>query len=312
MHPSWPTPEAIAVLAARVPQLVRFGTSSWTYPEWRGLIYQHDYPAGSPAAKRLAEYARWPLARTVGIDSFLYRPPSDATLREYAEALPPGFQCVSKVWEDVTARRFNSPRDGARRGQLNTDWLNAQLFVDKVLGPMREHFSQHLGPLVFELQAIEERDKGAPGQFVHALDQFLGALPADCQYAVEVRNPEFLSPPYFTVLRQHGVAHVFNSWTRMPPVGEQLSLHDSITADFIVARILNRPGRTFDQAVKAFKPYTHIQDENPQLRNDLVALARTAINLRIPAQIIIGNRAEGCSPLTIAAVARMLVDAVAA
>jgi uncharacterized protein YecE (DUF72 family) len=311
MHPGWPTPEEIALLAPRVPPLVRFGTSSWTYPEWQGLIYQLHYPTKSPAAKRLAEYARWPLARTVGIDSFLYDPPSEATLREYAEALPPRFQCVSKVWDRVTARRF-SPRDHARGGQLNTDWLNAKLFVDEVLGPMREHFSQHLGPLVFELQAIEERDKGTPGQFVHALDQFLGALPTDSQYAVEVRNPEFLSPPYFTVLRQHGVAHVFNSWTRMPPVGEQLALHDSITADFIVARILNRPGRTFQQAVDAFRPYTHIQDENPKLRNDLVALARTAINLRIPAQVIIGNRVEGCSPLTIAAVARMLVDAIAA
>jgi uncharacterized protein YecE (DUF72 family) len=311
MHQSWPTPEEIAALAAQVPPLVRFGTSSWTYPGWKGLIYHDDFPAKHAAARQLAEYARWPLARTVGIDSFFYRPPSAATLAAYAAALPPGFRCVSKVWDRITAHSFNSPRETVRRGERNPDWLNVQLFVDEVLGPMREHFGQHLGPLVFEFQAIGERDGCTPGQFVQALDRFLGALPTDAQYAVEVRNAEFLSPPYFSVLRQHGVAHVFNSWTRMPPIGEQLLLHESITADFIVARALLRPGRTYAAAVDAFAPYDHIREVNLGLREDLVALARTAINLRIPAYVIANNRAEGCSPLTIAAVAQMLVDAIA-
>ena len=94
----------------------------------------------------------------------------------------------------------------------------------------------------------------------------------------------------------------------MPSIGEQLLLHDSITAGMVVARALLRPGRGYAQAVDAFAPYDRIQDENGALRADLVALARTAINLRIPAYVIVNNRAEGCSPLTIAAVAAMLLD----
>jgi uncharacterized protein YecE (DUF72 family) len=309
MHPSWPSPQDIAALAEQVPPLVHFGTSSWTYPGWKGLIYQRDYPAAGAVSRQLAEYARWPLARTVGVDSFFYRPPSIATLTAYARALPPGFRCASKVWDRITARTFNSPRDAAHHGEQNPDWLNAPLFIAEVLDPMRAHFADHLGPLVFEFQAITDREEFPAAQFVRALDAFFGTLPIGVQYAVEVRNPEFLVPAYFAVLREHGVAHVFSSWTGMPPIGEQLLLHESITADFVIARALNRPGRTFAQAVAAFEPYDHIQDENAGLRNDLVALARTAINLRIPAQVIIGNRAEGCSPLTIAAVAQMLVDA---
>jgi uncharacterized protein YecE (DUF72 family) len=305
---TWPTPEEVASLASRVPELVRFGTSSWTYPGWKGLIYQRDYPATGAVAKQLGEYARWPLVRTVGIDSFFYRPPSAATLESYAAVLPPDFRCVSKVWERITAHTFNSPRDPTRRGERNPDWLNARLFVDEVLDPMRAHFGEHLGPLVFEFQAIATRDACAPDQFAQALDRFFGALPTGVSYAVEVRNPEFLAPGYFAVLRDHGVAHVFNAWTRMPPIGEQLLMHESITADFVVARALLRPGRTYAQAVDAFAPYDHIQEENPALRRDLVALARTAINLRIPAYVIANNRAEGCSPLTIAGVARMLVE----
>jgi uncharacterized protein YecE (DUF72 family) len=306
MHPSWPTPEEIAALAARVPPLVRFGTSSWTYPGWKGLVYQRNYRATGAVASQLAEYARWPLFRTVGIDSFFYRPPSIATLTSYAAALPPDFRCVSKVWDRITAHAFNSPRDAAHHGERNPDWLNPQLFINEVLDPMREHFGDHLGPLVFEFQVISKREECSTEQFIQALDRFFSAMPGGVPYAVEVRNPEFLSPGYFAVLREHGVAHVFNAWTRMPSIGEQLLLHDSITAEFIVTRALLRPGRTYAQAVDAFTPYDHIQDENPALRGDLVALARTALNLRIPAYVIANNRAEGCSPLTIAAVAQIL------
>lgn len=308
MHPDWPTPEAIAALAARVPSLVRLGTSSWTYPGWRGLVYHQDYPATGAVAKQLAEYARWPLFRTVGIDSFFYRPPSAATLESYAAALPPEFRCVAKVWDRITAHTFNSPRKPEHRGERNPDWLDPKLFIAKVLDPMRQHFGDHLGPLMFEFQAISRGEACSLEQFVQSLDRFLDALPGGVAYAVEVRNPEFLSPAYFAVLREHRVAHVFNAWTRMPAIGEQLLLHESITTDFVVARALLRPGRTYANAVDAFAPYDRIREKNPILRADLVALARTAINLRIPAYVIANNRAEGCSPLTIAAVAQLLTE----
>lgn len=306
MHPSWPTTDQVHALAAAVPPLIRFGTSSWTYPGWTGLIYEKEYPATGASARMLAEYARWPLFRTVGIDSFFYRPATPKVLRDYAEALPAGFPCVSKVWDRITAHTFANPREKARWGEANPDWLNAELFQNEVLGPMQEHFAGHLGPLVFEFQAIARKDNVSGADFAGHLDRFFSALPTDVPYAVELRNREYLGDEYFAVLRQHGVGHVFNAWTRMPAIGEQLLLHDAVTAPFIVARALLRPGRSYAQAVDAFAPYDHVQDENPSLRADLAALAKTALELRIPAYLIVNNRAEGCAPLTIMAVAERL------
>lgn len=305
-HPSWPSPDDVARLAAGVPELIHFGTSTWTYPGWTGLVYQREYPATGASAAMLGEYARWPLFRTVGIDSFFYRPPSAKTLAEYAAVLPPGFPCLSKVWERITAHTFANPRDKARWGERNPDWLNADLFRRDVLEPMQQHFADHLGPLIFEFQAIAKKTGMKPADFAQALDRFFGALPVGPRYAVEIRNEDFLSEEYFAVLRTHGVAHVFASWTRMPSIGEQLVLHDAITAPFIVSRALLRPGRSYAQAVDAFAPYDRIQDENPSLRADLVALARAALEMRVPAYLIVNNRAEGCAPLTIAAVAERL------
>lgn len=308
MHPSWPSRAELDALAPRIPELLRFGTSTWTYPGWVGLVYEKPYRATGDTAKMLAEYARWPLFRTVGVDSFFYAPPSPKTLAGYAAALPAGFQCLTKVWDRITAHTFTSPKEKARWGQRNPDFLNADLFLHEVLAPMREHFGAHMGPLVFEFQTIAAKDGMPPAAFAAALDAFLGKLPTDVRFAVEVRNEEYLAPEHFAVLRLHNVAHVFSSWTRMPAIGEQLLLHDAITADFVVMRALNRPGRTFQQAVEALAPYDHVQDENPPLRADIVALAKTALELRIPAYLLVGNRAEGCSPLTIAAVVKRLLQ----
>jgi uncharacterized protein YecE (DUF72 family) len=148
----------------------------------------------------------------------------------------------------------------------------------------------------------------SPAEFAERLDRFFGELPAGGPWAVEIRNPEYLTPAYFAVLREHGVAHVFNSWTRMPSIGEQLALADSVTGPFIICRALLRPGRLYADAVEAFSPYDRIRDEQPALRADLVSLVRTAIALRLPAYVIANNRAEGSAPLTIIAVARMLID----
>ena len=119
---------------------------------------------------------------------------------------------------------------------------------------------------MFEFQAIGRGSGMGPEQFASRLDEFFSALPREGMYAVEIRNEEFLTPMYFAVLREHGVAHVFNSWTRMPPIGDQLDLPGSLSAPFIVARALLQQGRTYDEAVDAFAPYDRIQDPSPALR----------------------------------------------
>jgi uncharacterized protein YecE (DUF72 family) len=92
------TREELDRLAERIPPLVRFGTSSWNYPEWQGLVYHQDYQGKGASTRMLEEYSAFPLFRTVGIDSSFYAPPTEEVLRGYAERLPPGFPCVSKVW----------------------------------------------------------------------------------------------------------------------------------------------------------------------------------------------------------------------
>ncbi len=298
----------LRALAARIPAGVRFGASSWNYPGWRNLVYHREYEPRGASARMLDEYAAFPLFRTVGIDSSFYAPPSEATFEAYAEHLPAGFPCVSKVWNQITVHTFSKAQDKARAGQLNPDFLSPEVFLEAVHEPYRRYFADHAGPFVFEFQAIDRHGGFTPEAFAARLDEFFEALPRDAMYAVEIRNEEFLTPMYFAVLREHGVAHVFNSWTRMPSIGDQLDLPGSLSGPFLVARALLRPGRRYDEAVDIFAPYDRIREPHPPLRRDLARLVETAVRTRIPAYLLVNNRAEGSAPLTIAEVAKLLPE----
>lgn len=292
-------------LAHALPPTVRLGTSTWTYDGWAGDVYHRRYRGPEPA-KRLEEYARYPLFRTVGIDSAFYDPPSVQELQAYARALPPQFPCVSKVWDRITAKRLgqDAPQPGLA-GMRNPDFLNAGLFKDAVLGPYDRVFRDHAACFVFEFQAMRGKDLPDPLAWADQLDAFLAALPADFRYAVELRNPELLTDLHGAVLRRHGVAHVLNSWTEMPSIGEQLDMPWTFPAAFTVARALLKPGRRYADAVKQFQPYDRIQEPLPALRHDLVRLIAEAQRRRIEAFILANNRAEGNAPGTIREVARL-------
>jgi hypothetical protein len=52
-------------------------------------------------------------------------------------------------------------------------------------------------------------------------------------------NRKWLGPEYLGTLQKHGVAHVYNNWTDMPSVGEQLGVVGEQRVDtFSVARFL--------------------------------------------------------------------------
>jgi hypothetical protein len=53
----------------------------------------------------------------------------------------------------------------------------------------------------------------------------------------------------------------------MPPVSEQMAMQKSRTnQDLIAARFLLKPGRRYEEAVKAFQPYDRTHEVNEEAR----------------------------------------------
>jgi uncharacterized protein YecE (DUF72 family) len=283
---------------------VRFGTSSWAYEGWQGLVYHRTYPKSRFSQDTLAEYAAYstngaPLFQTVGIDHSFYRPAGAKQLTHYAAQVPDSFRFCSKVWEEITIPAYaNLPRYGAKAGKPNPRFLDAEAFRDLVLSPAQEGLGTKLGPLIFEFQ----RWGTDSNSFLDQLDRFLERLPPGPPYATEVRNPALLNTRYRDILKAHGVAHVYNHWTAMPPLVDQhRRLEESFTAPHVVVRLLTPLGLKYETAVERYKPYDRIIQPQPKMRQDTVELARQAVREGRSTYILVNNRSEGCSPLTVQA-----------
>jgi len=289
-----------------LPDTIRFGTSSWAYEGWQGQIYRQAYPKNRFARDCLREYAAYEyggrrLFRTVGVDHSFYRPPTAAQWAALSEQVPEDFRICSKVWEELTIPAYaDLPRYGAKAGRPNQRFLDAALFAEMVLAPLREGLGERAGPLIFEFQ----RTGLQLGTFVPALDRFLAALPDSQPYAVEIRHPPILGPRYADMLRAHRVAHVYNHWTAMPALAAQhAALGRRFLAPFAVVRLLTPLGVAHADAVRRYAPYNRLVAPQPRMRTDVLALIRQAVEDGVALYVLANNRAEGNAPSTIQAIA---------
>jgi uncharacterized protein YecE (DUF72 family) len=276
------------------------GTSSWKYPGWLGQIYSPErYRArGRFSQKRfeaecLREYAE--TFPTVCGDFAFYQFPTPAFWARLFASAPPPFEFAFKVPEQITVPRFPShTRYGPRAGEVNPDFLSIETLAALFCEPLSPYQVQ-VGVLIFEFGTFAKERMPSVDVLIELLDPFLAALPRPFRYAVEIRNSEFLTASYFACLARHNVAHVFNSWTRMPALTSQILLPHAFTADFTVVRALLRPGRSYEEAVKRFAPYESVQEEQPATR----AALRDLLDQGKRGYFYVNNRLEGNAPLTI-------------
>lgn len=312
-------PDAPLPMAARLRPLLHdwasrgvcFGTSSWKYEGWLGTVYDSErYLTRRKLSKKkfeaecLREYAE--VFPTVCGDFSFYQFPTPAFWSQLFARTPAHFTFGLKVPEDVTVLRWpGHARYGARSGAANEHFLDAGLFEKMFVNPLEPHRHQ-VSAFIFEFGTFARLEMPSVVEFLGRLEPFLDSLPRGWPYAVEVRNPEYLVPAYFAALARRNVAHVFNAWTRMPPLFEQIALSEAFTADFTVVRALLQPGRTYESAVAMFQPYREVQAADEATRLALREVALHTVKSRRRANVFVNNRLEGNAPATIAAVAESL------
>jgi len=291
-------------LRALAAQNIYIGGSSWKYEGWLGQIYSREryltrgrFSRKLFEAECLREYAE--TFPTVCGDFAFYQFPSDEFWRRLFAHVPENFRFAFKVPEQITCKVFpGHARYGPQAGKENEAFLDSRILREMFLNPLLP-YRRKTALLIFEFGAFGRRSFAELGEFLDRLDPFLAALPPEFRYAVEIRNPEFLEKDYFSCLRGHRVAHVYNAWSKMPELRHQMAIPDSMTADFLVSRALLRHGRVYEDAVGMFAPYTEIQDPNPEARASLRVLIGRARENKQFLFLFVNNRLEGNAPMTI-------------
>ena len=294
----------IAQLAERQ---IYLGTSSWKYEGWKSWFYKRPYKSKKHFNETcLEEYAQHYPA--VGVDHTYYAWPTAALFRRYADQTPDTFRFGLKATERTTVFRFPKlPRYGKDAGAANSGFLDPLQFAENFLRPL-DAVADRLGPILLEFSQFYPGTLSSGSEFVEKLAVFFNALKNEkhFRFAVEMRNRNWLKPSYFECLAKNGVSHVFNSWTRMPSLAEQLTLAQPYALPAVVSRVLLQPGTAYTQAVEAFSPYDKVVEEQPQLRQAVANLILRSIELKLPAYIFVNNRAEGSAPQTIAGIVGIL------
>ena len=291
-------------IASALPANLRLGTSSWSFPGWGGVVYDRPAPAARLAKEGLAAYAMHPLFRSVGVDRTYYAPVEASVFQAYADVVEPDFRFLVKALEDCGIERFpRHPRYGDRGGKKNPHHLDPLFAAETVVGPYVEGLGDRAGVLLFQFPPQDLRWDG-PESFARRLGRFLARLPAGPRYAVEVRNRDLFVPAYAAALRDTGAAHCFNVHTAVPSVMRQAEVIPPGEQPVLLVRWMLAAGLQYDQAVKRYSPFDELVDEDLDSRTSIARMVLDAARVRQDAFVIVNNKAEGSSPLSVFALAR--------
>lgn len=294
-------------LSQRLPQHVRLGTMSWSFPGWRGLVYAEDAPIGSLSALGLSAYGQHPLLRAVEIDRSYYEALGADTLRAYAQQVPADFRFLVKAHELCSVRRFPThARYGRRAGELNACYLDPSYASDAVVGPVQTALGDKLGALLFQFPPARDSEDAAA--FASELGAFLSRLPAGVTYAVELRQSGLLTPAYAQVLADNGAVHCHNAWSGMPPVLAQAKQVLPAARNPLIVRWLLAPGERYEDARDRFRPFDRITREDVPVRSAIARLVAKAAARGVPSLVLINNKAEGSAPASAFRLAQAIVD----
>lgn len=187
--------------------MIRVGTSGWHYRHWKGPFY----PETCPPAKMMELYVRH--FDTVEINNSFYKLPSPGTFTCWRDQTPEGFCFAVKASRFITHNKKLSDPENALDNFLPRAFL----------------LEEKLGPILFQLPPKWNVN-------IERLDQFLRVLPRGrhLRYAFEFRNPTWLIPETYNVLRSHNAAFcIFDLAGYLTPL--------EITADWTYIR-LHGPG----------------------------------------------------------------------
>lgn len=283
---------------------LRIGTCSWKYPSWHGLVY--SAPKG---INYLQEYASQ--YNTVEIDQWFWslfgkddiRLPRPADVQSYRSSVPDDFKFTVKVPNSITLTHFYK-KAKSDPAVTNSYFLSPTLFQTflSLLDPLQDV----LGPLMFQFEYLNRQKMKSQDHFQKLFEDFIRQLPASRQYAVEIRNANYLNESYFGFLNQNGLSPVFLQGYWMPPITDIYKRWRSLILRQETAVIrLHGPdrkameektGRRWDQIVAP-------KDE------DLAAVAgmiRELLGQGITVYLNVNNHYEGSAPLTINRITQLL------
>ena len=290
------------MISAKIPApfrpWLRIGTCSWKYDSWKGLVYD--------AGKRyrpddyLAEYARH--FNTVEVDQWFWSLfpggmalPDPLVADRYAASVPDDFVFSVKAPNSITLTHYyDRETSGPLRGKPNPRFLDVKLLAEFLerIAPL----GTKLGPVMFQFEYLNRQKMASKEEFFEHFSAFISKAPKGYHYAIEIRNPNYLSPAFFEFLGRHKLGFVYLEGYYMPRIGEVLDRFKPFTAPFSVIRL--QGGDRADIEAETGGVWNKVISPKPDRIEDAVRIVRHNRRSKVLTYLNLNNHFEGSAPLT--------------
>lgn len=288
-------------LAQTLPDGLFLGTSSWSFPGWRNLVYAESSDVRLLARHGLRAYAQHPLLSTVGLDRTFHAPLTAEQYRGYVGQVTERFRFVVKAPAEITTPVWRAA--SGRPAGRNAHYLDASRAIAHFVDPCLEGLGGRVGALVFQFPPQGGDVTRSPRAFAQRLRTFLAALPVGPPYCVELRNAELLVDDYVRTLEQTDVAHCISVHPRMPGVAAQAAIARQTHRRFLLVRWNLHSGFHYQQARQRYRPFDRMLDPDPATRKAITDAAIPTLTDGRPVFVTVNNKAEGSAPLSVIALA---------
>jgi uncharacterized protein YecE (DUF72 family) len=298
---------------------INIGTASDRYAGWIGQIYTEGqyklsartHKVGGNSFKEetlpvesLAEYFQH--FSVLEIDFTFYRPLLDKDLaptsnykilQAYNKYLTEGDRLILKVPQVIFAQKFWQTGKQVE----NPNYLNADMFTNQFYDPANAILGDNLAAFIFEQEYQRKADRTPPDKYAEDLDSFIGSLPKDKRYHIEIRTEGYLTKTYFEVLAKYGVGQVLSHWTWLPSLSKQFAKAGNTfhNREECIIRLMTPLKMRYEDAYAKAHPFDKLIDGmlHPQMVSETVAMMKTAIHKGVTLNVIVNNRAGGNAPL---------------
>lgn len=236
---------------------LHLGTAGWSYKDWLGPFY----PKGTKPRDYLSYFSS--KFDSVEIDSTFYAVPEEHIIQRWKECAGSDFLFCPKFPQIITHEK-----------RLTDCALELDLYLGRI-----QKLGGKLGPQVLQF------DYRFTPKYLPALGDFLAQLPSDYQYAVEIRNRNWLGlNEFFELLEYHHCALVMQDIYYMPRFFK-------LTAPFTYIRLLGDRRAVPDD-------FSHVRIDRERELSDWAGRIVQMLEEGIEVYTYVNNRYQGHAPAT--------------
>lgn len=275
---------------------IRFGTCSWKYESWKGIIYPEK-----EKFNYLEEYSNH--FKTVEIDQWfwsLYNPskvvlPQNKTVLEYKNSVAKDFLFTIKVPNSITLTHFYQ-KNKSDELVKNPYFLSLdiyQQFINSI-----EPLKGNIACLIFQFEYLNKNKMASQSLFQNLIHEFVSKTTnTNFPIGIEIRNPNYLNKNYFEFLEQLKIIPVMLEGYYMPSVIETCNKYLMLNNGSLVFR-LHGPDRGGIEKLSNENWNQVYIDRTVELEK-LSKLFKELLSRKIDLFINVNNHFEGSAPITI-------------